>query len=73
MQMFYPFTAEFSNAYYTMCRKCVLQINRCTSTHKLYTKSLLKPRNNIIRLDLVNRKPQERIGAVKYKKHFTQF
>ena len=31
----YPFTAIFSNAHWTMPRKCVLQINHYTYTHKI--------------------------------------
>ena len=57
-----PFVASHSDGHATLCRKRVFQINYSSYTHKtIYENVPNKLRNNIIRLDLVNRKPQGRV------------
>ena len=53
------------------CRKRVFQINYSSYTHKTKYKNVPnKLRNNVIQLDLANRKPQDHNGTIKYKKTF---
>ena len=60
-----------SDGHATLCRKRVFQINYSSYTHKtIYAKVPNKLRNNVIKLDLVNRKPQDRNRTIKYKKTF---
>ena len=62
------YLASYSDGHATLCRKRVFQINYFSCTHKtIYENVPNKLRNNVIQLDLANRKPQDRNGTIKYK------